>query len=876
MIRFIVTVLSLLAFLTGNCFADSAKKWSIDPHFFDDYYATFIDRSAGEPLYFIHKITGESLYVGKDIPLKNLIGYRLQRQHFNGIEPADIDVVQSIVINENSTLKDIFFAPSEYAYIATRLCLYAPDGTLVGQKCTDRYFGHTHYPEGSKPANYYYGFDWDFHVTWVADKAEDRQLPFFHNSHTNTNWYLGRDLPISALNGYRLRVRPINMFGHISPGGLDVRIDEQTTIDDLVFNLGRLGGSLNAARICLYNPYGVPVGGNKSCTDPYYGHNYNPYLSEPPDYGYDGKIITVGKEIGPKQDFIDDYGSFSKEISETGEVTFALRFFHNDNIPLTLNLSDAYKIDLKRYKATITDMDSGKRFDFPLQSRNSNLTLSLTVSQGLEANYKRLWMIEDDGDKLYRDSALKLSDITTSDQTIARVISEPFYQIDNPTNTNVEFIRLNANVYLGGTYSHHITKRCFDYHPIIKFLKGMMLGDAGVMGTVCGPLVIRPLNLEYVSPLKKEITHANPLPHAVQDSVGYTLQHSLSLKDEDSVAFLTGIRHCHLDIDHVLEETRHRRAPGGCFDRVQRMTALFAVLRLNIQGMLDTVIDSILNRGVIPGEAYPEGEAPSGGEEEERLIATVNEVGRDEAIEALTTYGAISAQAAAANSQAFYSSDSGDARSGPEIQEAVADGIAGFYRLSSPRDFRPLRNVVRRVANNGTVVEHPDEQYRVRIVEITTANLSRRGDVFDELVTILENWLRVLPRGTWGDVDENQIEYDARSIVTSMLDHIRRYQEGHIFDLPDFLGFVYNMDNELLGLSFGSMRPGATYSADLGVVRPEDLRHIPGAYRSAVAYLRSQMLRRAFTLGAERAEAQAVSPYSAKSVFKLGFWRDEF
>ena len=35
-------------------------------------------------------------------------------------------------------------------------------------------------------------------------------------------------------------------------------------------------------------------------------------------------------------------------------------------------------IDLKRYKATITDMDSGKRFDFPLQSRNSNLTLSLT------------------------------------------------------------------------------------------------------------------------------------------------------------------------------------------------------------------------------------------------------------------------------------------------------------------------------------------------------------------------------------------------------------------------------------------------------------------------------------------------------------------
>ena len=332
MIRFIVTVLSLLAFLTGNCFADAANKRSIDPHFFDDYYATFVNHSAGEPLYFINKITGESLYIGKDIPLRDLIGYRVQRQQFNVINPYYMNVVKSIVINENSTFKDLLFAPSKYPYVVNRLCVYAPDDTLIGQKCTDSYYGHTYYPERSKPANYYYDFDRDFHVTWVVDKADHRQPPFFHNSHTNTNWYLGRDLPISALNGYRLRIRPINVFGHISQDGPDIRIDEQTTIYDLAFNLSRLGGSLNAARICLYNPQGMPVGGSRSCTDPYYGHNYNPYQSEPPDYGY-GEVMAIGENIGLKQDFIDDYGSLSEEISETEEVTFTLRFFHNDSIP---------------------------------------------------------------------------------------------------------------------------------------------------------------------------------------------------------------------------------------------------------------------------------------------------------------------------------------------------------------------------------------------------------------------------------------------------------------------------------------------------------------------------------------------------------------
>ncbi len=311
MIRFIVVALFLLATLTGNCFSNSDKKPPIEGSFFDGYYATFIDHCSGEIPYFINETTGDRLYIGKDIPLGDLIGYRFKKLQFGARKPCAIDVIHTAVVNENSRLSNLFVATGTEPDIDTRLCVYAPDDTLIGQQCTDRYYGHTHYPESSKPENYYYDFDKDFHVTWVTDKADSRQLPFFRNAHTDTNWYLDRDLPVSALNGYHLRVRGINMHGTISKRGLDIKIDENTTINDLRFKLSEFGGRGNNIRICLYNPQGKPIGNNNSCTDTVYHHNYCPYRTEPADYAYCGKTTET---VSPKQDFSYDSGikRFSK------------------------------------------------------------------------------------------------------------------------------------------------------------------------------------------------------------------------------------------------------------------------------------------------------------------------------------------------------------------------------------------------------------------------------------------------------------------------------------------------------------------------------------------------------------------------------------
>ncbi len=883
MARFTISTLSLLTVLLSNGFACADGQTTVASDFFDGYYAVFVDRSTGELPYFVHKTSGERLYLGKDIPLANLAGYRFKKLRINEQAPESVITEHTTVINENSALKDLFFEPDKDPTTVTMLCVYSPDGTLIDKKCTDRYFDETHTPEFKKPKDYFYDFDRDFHVTWIGDQDDNGQLPFFRNTSTRTDWYLGRDLPLSALQGYRLRVRPINMHGDISKGGLDIRIDDKTTINDLMFRLAdpQIGGNRHTSRICLYNPNDVPIGHNKSCTDPFYGHNYYPYITTPSDYGYSDKILSVAPPMGPKQDFIEDYTNLRTEIPANADIIFALRFFHNGNTPLVVNLSDAYRIELGRYQATITDLDSDKEYKFAFHDTHSNITLGLTVSR--EANYKQLRMIEDSGGQLDSENALELSDIVTDDKVIDRIFNEPFYRLENPTNTPIEFILLNANVYVNDPDSHHISKRCLEHHPVIKFLKGMLLSYGITRGSVCGPPRLELLNQSHASPLETDVTHAHP--QAAHDTVGYILQHSLNLKHEDAAAFLTAINHCRLDANTVLKQTRSRRAPSDCFKWTRQLTTLTVALGLNISDMINRVIDRIVNIGVIPGDAYPGGSAPTdaqGQEDQQQLIATVREVGREQAIAAVTQYGAISSQAALAYPEEFLASETGQVRSEPEVQQTVADGVVGLYRLNSVADFRPLANEVRRVNSDGRPTVQRGQEYTTQITYITPDNFSRHSKVIEEVQTHLTQWITALHKNASALVNANE----RRAInmiqgIQTMLRFMAR-DLAHQNTQSMILGLVYSPDNQLIGVSIGEIShpPGQAsneliYHSYISVVRPEDLRNQPGTYRGAVAYLRSEMLRLAFSKGTDRAETEAISPYSAKTFYKLGFRKEE-
>ncbi len=105
--------------------------------------------STGFP-YFIDTKNNKVKYLVKDISLTSLIGFRVMAQRISG--NGYLSPLYDVTISENTSLSDLGFSNN---YV-TRICIYRVDGTLVGGKCVDAYYGHTYNPTYKKPQSYFY------------------------------------------------------------------------------------------------------------------------------------------------------------------------------------------------------------------------------------------------------------------------------------------------------------------------------------------------------------------------------------------------------------------------------------------------------------------------------------------------------------------------------------------------------------------------------------------------------------------------------------------------------------------------------------------------------------------------------------------------
>ncbi len=126
----------------------------------DEYYATFVKPEKGlsntkKALpFFINKKTGQHLYIGKDIPLSDLVGYRFVAEQVDwNSDDTQVSGIYHDVIDTNTKLDDLAFGKDgskEYV-----VCVYDRNGKTLGGGCTG--IGASYLPLNKKPKDYAYG-----------------------------------------------------------------------------------------------------------------------------------------------------------------------------------------------------------------------------------------------------------------------------------------------------------------------------------------------------------------------------------------------------------------------------------------------------------------------------------------------------------------------------------------------------------------------------------------------------------------------------------------------------------------------------------------------------------------------------------------------
>ncbi|SKA74091.1 hypothetical protein, partial [Enterovibrio nigricans] len=588
-----------------------------------------------------------------------------------------------------------------------------------------------------------------------------------------------------------------------------------------------------------------------------------------------GKINVTNNN--PSRQLTFDYDK--SLLPSQAEVVFALRLKSVPRSRFTLNLSGHYILTFTKDKIYILDTYTGNNHFYKYISKYNNITIGLGISKGLESNYKNIVIKEDSNGQLYDYEAFHSDNITTDNSMLSKTIEKPFYEL-----TGSEWIIDRVTVSHSVAFYHELPAherhaRCVRPNmTLIEELKEIFSSGSAI----CQP---KPASDIYNASrnsisdlrLEQELIEA-AVDKAYDDVVGYHLLERFDLKDRNTIAFLTSSHYCHVPVMAQVEGKRHKRSPGseGCLGWTSRMVELYVILGLNFID-INNIVQNIINNGHIPISLFPNSQYPQDSEAERQELISVISSHRSEAADVLQQAAGITGMAAMASTD-FLTNSIGEKASSKEVQQAVSEAPLGIYTLEK-QNFSPLPNVVKILNDNGEPEVQERESYTTEIITISANEITPEiRTTVTRYHEIIKQWIVHLKdkENNENEEDREQLELglDLAYHIESFLDDIL---DGNI-DTDFVVGGVYHNHN-LIGISLGffeyenSIR---TYIPEAGLVNPNSLLNVSGAYRGAIAYLRSEVIKKLFKDNKmEKSTAKCISKHSAKSVCRLGFRHDE-
>ncbi len=564
-------------------------------------------------------------------------------------------------------------------------------------------------------------------------------------------------------------------------------------------------------------------------------------------------------------------------LPDVTEAIFVLRI-KNANIGerFVVNMSGNYLLEFTKDRIYVFDTYTKNSDVYKYQSANPNITIGLGVSKGLPHNYKNITIKEDSNGQLYDYAALHSDNITSDDAILNETISHPFYEIAGKDGIEDKVTISKAMAFYHELHAHERHARCVRPNmTILEELKEIFSSGS----VVCQPKPVSNIysanhNSAEDMRLEQQLIEAVVDERKYHDTVGYHLRESFDLKDKNTIAFVTSSRYCKVPIMSRVAKHRHKRSlgSGNCVDWTSELISLYVLLGLNFLNLND-IVQNVLAGNGIAAAFFPDGQYPPNSEADIAALQQVISSHGDQAANVLQEAAGLTGQAAMAD-PLFLSNDQGASfTSQVDVQNSVAEARLGSYTLVR-EEFKPLTNVVRRVNRNLETEVLEGEQYTTNIIHVTDHNINSPEiqTTISQYLSAITNWIDQINSMKIGEgvsqEDITQLELGlrlAKNIQESLKDEIN---PGIVINT------VYH-NGILVGINIGLV-DGREYSSMYGLVIPSSLLRREGAYRGAVAYLRSEALRKLFSNGIiDFATAEVISRYSASSVARLGFKHDE-
>jgi hypothetical protein len=689
--------------------------------------------------------------------------------------------------------------------------------------------------------------------------ATESTYPYFFNKETNQRYYLQKDIYLKDIVGYRFLVSQFYATGEHKANIYDITIDDSTSLSELAIPQDDPDSRF---RLCVYDQSNNVIGG--LCTDNYYGHTYSPDNNkEFEGYFYQGKLV---KTDGKLHTFNYDE---SLVPDNDGEHLFSIRIYRDIDVfnDILINLSDLYNVALKGEYAIITNLDTQQIYRYDYQSlESSKVTLALTISTGLEANYTSFNLIEDTEEQLYFDAALHISELSSSDQSkLSTALVNPSYSIHSTNDYRDDFRILNEGSYFIDTHSHHRVKRsCGLVNTLKNFFWDTLLGQSVACKDYLAPTFtsINKQNL-LATPKSKDNSEID-----VPYDVGFRLIDSINPVDIDSAALKAALLFCNKKLSSYLDHHRNKRGvEEDCITWAQDMASSYGQLPLHYYN-IEAVVQSVTQTGIINPNLYYE---PLTQEQQSVAVSltTLIQAHNDVAVNILRHYSGAVAQSAMANPTASLANGTSQV----QINTTISDYTQAYYNLDA-MDFDPLPNVVRQVGEGGQVSTISGE-YQVIITDIEGNTDDVGLGIVSDTQSIVSSWMsqfdtmRTQHAESSNEAAQLRLATNMSTLLRDTLGELLLNVNSHYI-----IGRVYYNSN-LIGITLG-VTDGAEYSIRYELVEPGSLLQQHNAFRGAVAYLRSEVLEHVFSnLGVELATSYILSPYNAKSVLNVGFKREK-
>ncbi|MEZ9230679.1 hypothetical protein AB4259_06300 [Vibrio amylolyticus] len=601
--------------------------------------------------------------------------------------------------------------------------------------------------------------------------------------------------------------------------------------------------------------------------------------------------VSITNNQSPEQHTFD----YDKNLlpAET-EAIFALRLKDvKSSERFVLNLSGHYILEFNQDKIYILDTYTNDNSLYEYQTDSPNITIGLGVSQGLENNYKNIVIKEDSNGELYDYEAFHSDNITTDNAMLSETIQSPFYELAGKEGIEGNVTISKAMAFYHELPAHERHARCVRPNmTLIEELKAIFSSGS----SICNP---KPASDIYSANnkssedmrLEQELIEVAVDKQKYDDIVGYHLLEGFDLKDQNTVAFVVSSRYCNVPVMVRVENRRHERSPDSntCLVWSSRMIDLYMFLGLSFMD-INTIVQHVIDSSSIPDSFFPEEQYPDGTEEDRSELVQIIHENSEDAANVLQEAAGMVGMAAMASPDFLTNVNGETATSSVEVQHAVSEAALGEYILME-QNFSPLPNVVKILNDNESPEIQEGESYTTKIIIITEENINSEEVITaaTEYQKSLTEWIDKINQMMVNASEEDKVQLElGLHIATNSLYHVNAILSGNDDDDAVFnttLNGVFH-NGVLIGIAVGLIEKEEekdsdgnsvySYLAASGLVNPNSLLNVSGAYRGAVSYLRSEVLKKLFEENKiTKAKADCISKHSAKTVYRLGFRHDE-